>query len=127
MHKMNVDIVPHLLQQLEQIKPDCIFYDTMKSCAPFAGKIMNIPTIGWVSYSGPGCIEIEEELQRRVLEKDTWEFKKKTCQPIMDKYGFDIIAHTYQSPGSPCYSDYLNIVTTIEEIAQSKSTVHAVR
>merc|ERR1712144_134901 len=118
---------PHLLQQLKQIKPDCILFDTCKSCGHFAGKIMDIPTIGWVSYPGPGCMDIEEELQKRVKTKDAWDFKKRMCEPIMEKYGLDIIAHTYESPGPPCYSDYLNIVTTIEELGQTKSTVHAVR
>ena len=45
-------------------------------------------------------------------------------KPILDKYNVDMMKETDGSPGPMVYSDYINIVTTLEELAQTQSKIH---
>merc|ERR1711977_318587 len=88
-HAMNCELIPLILEKFEKIKPDCVLFDSFYLAGHVAGKIMNIPTVGWVSYPGPGSLDMEDEMVERAKNEAVIAFKKKLSKPILDKYNFD--------------------------------------
>jgi len=124
MSSINYELIPILMEELKGSKPDCILFDTMNACGGVLGKVLNVPAIGYVSYPGPGCMDQEEEYYDALHEENVQECMREICMPVLDKYNVDMMKETNGSPGPLLYSDYINIVTTLEELAQTQSKIH---
>jgi len=129
MQRANADLIPILISKLEVIKPDCILFDTFNLSAHAAGKIMKVPTIGYVSYPGPGCSDKAKEAKYLELFKPdkVKAYHRNIYKPLLEKYQVDIYEEIYGAPGPVFYSDHTNIVTTLEELAQRDSELHKIR
>lgn len=107
-------VLPRILDELQQLRPrpTVLVYDPFVCFPVVAAKVLGIPPIGMVSWTGFGAIVRPDEVVS-VMEARPW--VEDARKAIMQKYDCDILK---TGPLMETYSPVQNIITTIEDFYQ---------